>query len=165
MLAVPAISCMNRAGSQILKVYFPKHLICTRIGVCVPVIWFWIGCAQSWNGIGLGVPKRLSIISFRLMKYTACFFAVAPPKVNLCHISLNTAPNCPAKKDGEEEASNVYAPSSAVASITLPFSIMIAHCPGATTTKLLLVITPVSVVFSTIKTSFVIFSQEITSFH
>ena len=36
-----------------------------------------------------------------LKKNTACSFAVAPLYVNLCHISLNTAPNCPAKNEGD----------------------------------------------------------------
>ena len=100
-----------------------------------------------------------------LKKNTACCFAVAPLYVNLCHISLNTAPNCPAKKDGVEELSKVYVPSSAVASITLPLSYIIAHCPGATIMVLPFEITPFGVVFLTINTSFGIFSHLIASFH
>ena len=71
------------------------------------VIWFGIGCDQSWKGIGAAVPNLLSVISFILKKNTACCFEVAPLKVNLCHISLNTAPNCPAKNDGDDELSKV----------------------------------------------------------
>ena len=70
------------------------------------VIWFGIGCDQSWNGIGAGVPNLLSNISFVLKKNTACCFAAAPLYVNLSHISLNVLPKSPAKKDGDVELSN-----------------------------------------------------------
>ena len=156
---------INKAGSEILKVYLPKHFTSTLSGVKVFVIWFGIGCDQSWNGIGAAVPNLLSIISFVLKKNTACCLALAPLYVKRCHISLNTAPNCPAKNEGVEELSKVYTPSSAVASITLPLSNIIAHCPGATIIVLLFDITPFGVVFLTIRISFVMFSHLIASFH
>ena len=99
------------------------------------------------------------------IKNTACSFALCPLYVNLCHISLKVAPNCPANNDGDEELSNVYAPSSAVASRILPLSNIIAHCPGATIIVLPEVITPVGVVFLTIRMSLPISPHLIASFH
>ena len=69
---------MKIAGSLTVNVYLPKHLTSTLSGVTDPVIWFGIGCDQSWNGIGAGVPNLLSMISLALMKNTACSLLTPP---------------------------------------------------------------------------------------